>query len=54
MRKKILLAIMLAGVMGAWAGWSVRAFLAVDACMDAGGAWEGRGSYCYGVRPAGE
>lgn len=54
MRRKILLTAMLAGVMGAWAGWSVRAFWAVDACLDAGGIWEERGSLCYGARAAGE
>ena len=54
MRKKILLTAMLAGVIGAWAGWSLRAFWTVDACMDAGGVWERHGSYCLGARPAGE
>ena len=44
----ILLAAVLSLSAGALAGWHARDFLAVDACLDAGGAWKGRG-YCAGA-----
>jgi hypothetical protein len=31
-------------------GWWVRGQSDVDACLDAGGRWEGRGSYCVGAQ----
>jgi len=33
-------------------GWWARGYSNIDACLDAGGAWEDRGGYCYGARPA--
>lgn len=49
---RFILTAICAALIGGWAGWSARAFLAVDACVDAGGVWEERGSYCYGARSA--
>lgn len=39
---------------GAWAGWSMRSFLVIGACLDAGGAWEYGGPYCYGAAKIGK
>lgn len=30
-------------------GWWARGFMAVDACLDAGGRWEARGGFCDGA-----
>ena len=39
-------ALLIAGLVG---GWALRGFMAVDSCLDAGGAWEERGGYCVGA-----
>jgi hypothetical protein len=39
-------------LIGIAAGWKASEWLAVDSCLDAGGAWEYQGSYCYGAKPA--
>ena len=36
-------------VLGLLGGWWLRGCLAVDSCLDAGGAWEDRGGYCVGA-----
>jgi hypothetical protein len=40
------------GIVGLWLGWKAGWYMAVDACLDAGGAWEYHGAYCYGTRAA--
>jgi hypothetical protein len=50
MKSAVILASILAGLAGAWAGWSAKGFFAVDACLDAGSRWEARGSYCEALR----
>ncbi|MBX9815306.1 MAG: hypothetical protein K2X76_11445 [Sphingomonas sp.] len=37
------------GLFGLFLGWK---FLARDACLDAGGAWNARGSYCLSTPKA--
>jgi len=54
MRKRSILIGVVAAVFAAWAGWSFRSFVAIDDCLDAGGAWQERGSYCYGVSVRGQ
>jgi len=51
MRRNILIAALLA--LSACFGWWARGYLAVDACLDAGGMWVSHGGYCYGARPGG-
>jgi hypothetical protein len=41
---------LLALIAGLVTGWSARDFFAVDACLDAGGAWTNPG-VCIGARP---
>ena len=36
-------------ILGLIGGWALRGFMAVDSCLDAGGAWEERGGYCAGA-----
>ena len=36
-------------ILGLVGGWSLRGFMAVDSCLDAGGAWEEQGGYCVGA-----
>lgn len=33
-------------LLGVLFGWQ---FMAIDACLDGGGAWESRGDYCVGI-----
>ena len=47
----ILIAAFLGLSAGILVGWFARDFFAVDACLDAGGAWKAPG-YCVGVRAA--
>jgi hypothetical protein len=30
-------------------GWMAKGWLDVDACLDAGGAWQHSGQYCAGI-----
>ena len=53
MKKRIALTAFISVLVGGWAGWSLSQLSAIDACLDAGGRWEERGSYCFGARPAG-
>ena len=48
-RTLLMIAVLSVGII---IGWQVNNWLAIDSCLDAGGAWEYRGSYCYGVGPA--
>ena len=48
MKRWLILALVLGIVIGWWARW----FVATDSCLDAGGMWEKRGSYCFGSRSA--
>ena len=50
-RYSVILLLVLA--VGAIAGWAARGFIAVDACLDAGGQWVDRGGYCLGARAGG-
>ena len=52
MTRRIIIAATLAAILGGGAGWAARGFLAVDACLDAGGRWEARGGYCDGAHRA--
>ncbi len=54
MKKRSAVVALVFALIGGWVGWSLSQFSAVDACLDAGGRWEDRGSYCFGARPAGE
>lgn len=53
MKIRLTLSLLLAATLGAWGGCSAAQFMAIDSCLDAGGRWEERGSYCFGARPAG-
>ncbi|GGY99356.1 hypothetical protein GCM10011614_12840 [Novosphingobium colocasiae] len=44
--------IIVAGTFGLLLGWGARYYVDTDSCLDAGGRWETRGSYCYGARAA--
>jgi hypothetical protein len=39
MERRILIAILIALLLGISAGWAVRGFIASDRCLDRGGAW---------------
>ena len=49
MKRALMIAAVLA--VGIIVGWKAHAFLDIDSCLDAGGAWEYRGSYCHGISP---
>ena len=51
-RRNAIIWIALVAVACLWLGWKAGWFMALDACKDAGGAWEFRGSYCYGTNAA--
>ncbi len=36
-------------IVGASAGWWLRGYSDIDACLDAGGRWQYGGGYCEGV-----
>lgn len=42
--------VIVVGIIGLLTGWWARYYFDTDACLDAGGRWETRGSYCYGAR----
>jgi hypothetical protein len=50
MRLRLLIAFIALALVSAWIGWTLRGFIAVDACLDAGGRWQGSGQYCQGAR----
>jgi hypothetical protein len=39
MRLKITIGVIIVGVIGVWAFFSFSDFLAIDKCLDSGGAW---------------
>lgn len=49
MRWRIVLLLVLMAGAGLAAGWWLRERLAIDSCLDAGGRWEYRDSYCVGA-----
>ena len=49
-RKVAALFLLVAFVAGTYFGWWVRGHSDIDACVDAGGRWEYRGSYCVGAK----
>ena len=53
MRRRVLIPVLLALAVGLLVGWSIRGFVVVDDCLDAGGMWKDQGSYCYGARAEG-
>lgn len=46
MGRRFIFAILFSAVVAGYAGWWLRGQSDVDACLDAGGRWETRGSYC--------
>jgi hypothetical protein len=38
-------------LVGAYVGFWFKGQIAVDACLDAGGAWQSAGQYCVGIAP---
>ena len=53
MTRRYIVILLLVLAVGAIVGWTARGFLAVDACLDAGGQWIDRGDYCFGARAGG-
>jgi hypothetical protein len=51
-RRTALILILLVATTGSWLGWKAGWYMAIDACLDAGGAWEYQGAYCYGTHAA--
>lgn len=49
MKKRLVSVILLTAVIAGYAGWWLRGQSDIDACLDAGGRWEERGSYCVGA-----
>jgi hypothetical protein len=48
----IVLAALLAFLLGLWLGWQANSFLAQDACLDRGGAWDEQARACRGTPAA--
>jgi hypothetical protein len=51
-RRTAILLIVVIGTIGLWFGWKAGRYMAIDACLDAGVAWEYHGAYCHGARAA--
>jgi hypothetical protein len=49
MLKRLIPAVLLTAAVSGAAGWWLRGQSDIDACLDAGGRWEERGSYCVGA-----
>jgi len=46
-RSIALLVLFLTFVVGLWLGWHANSFMAQDACLDRGGAWDHETRTCY-------
>lgn len=46
--RRIWLALLLTATLclGLWGGWQAREFIAIDRCLDAGGAWDYDAFHC--------
>lgn len=49
MKPRVVVIAIVALLVGLGIGWTVRGYLAIDACLDAGGGWQIAGGYCTGV-----
>ena len=49
MAKRLVIVILLTAIIAGDAGWWLRGQSDIDACLDAGGSWEKRGSFCVGA-----
>lgn len=49
MKRRIILAALIAGALGMWAGWELQSFVLIDGCLDAGGRWDYQRGLCEGI-----